>query len=174
MSAIAEVINEKVEMKEILTQIIKEYRWLKNEMERLEVMVLGGYAKAISWGVAQYGIEATLPKGSSGMCVQTIDKLERREQRRYRRLQRLDAEIYIVEYIETILETETEQTVYDMWLEGYPTREIASHIDVHRDTINDVKNAILKKALADELVETFLLYGVVDKSVNSVKSAKTI
>ncbi|MCT6942609.1 MAG: hypothetical protein M3Z62_19500, partial [Metasolibacillus sp.] len=45
--------------------MINNYRLWKKEIARLERALYGGSRNMSSWGVAQYGLEATMPKGSS-------------------------------------------------------------------------------------------------------------
>ena len=47
-----------------MEQLIRDYRWMKNEVTRLQLIIYGYQVPMNSWGVAQYGIDAAMPKGS--------------------------------------------------------------------------------------------------------------
>ncbi|WP_249928301.1 hypothetical protein [Niallia circulans] len=49
-----------------IAELIRDYRMMKREIERLQRIIYGKSVPMRSWGVAQYGVEATLPHGSSG------------------------------------------------------------------------------------------------------------
>src|SRR3954451_9107043 len=49
-----------------ITELIRDYRMMKREIERLQRIIYGTIQPMRSWGVALYGIEASMPRGSKG------------------------------------------------------------------------------------------------------------
>ena len=74
-------------------QLIRDYNWMKKEIDRLQGIIWGGSAPIRSWGVAQYGIESVMPKVSEGKVMQNwkagysgknqLDRLEKYERNVY-------------------------------------------------------------------------------------------
>lgn len=59
-----------------ISQLIRDYRWMKNEINRLQRIVYGNTFPMKSWGVAQYGIDAAMPKSSKGKSVAEMDAMD--------------------------------------------------------------------------------------------------
>ena len=72
---------------EQIAQLIRDYRWMKNEINRLQRIVYGSTFLMKSWGVAQYGIDAAMPKGSEGKSHDEMDAMDVRERKQIERLE---------------------------------------------------------------------------------------
>jgi DNA-directed RNA polymerase specialized sigma subunit len=112
-----------------------------------------------SWGLAQYGIEAVMPKGSKGKSVAELKKAETLEEKRRKRLQRYEVEIFLLETLADIFETETQKVIYDSILEGETYREIGMRLGISKDHVQKQKCEIIRQLRENEQMETFLLYG---------------
>lgn len=150
------------EMYAIINQMIKDYRWLKKEVWRLQEIIYGYHIPMRNWGVAQYGIEAVMPHGSSGKSDAEKRQIESREERRIRKLKRYEAEIFLLETLSDELKTKMQRTVYDCLLDGMTYREIALHLEISKDKVREIKREIIQQLRENEQMETFLLYGEID------------
>lgn len=161
MDTLGEAIKNdyKQEMEFIITQMIKDYRWMSQEVERLQSLIYGWSSPMHSWGVAQYGIEAVMPKGSKGKSVAELMKAETLEEKRRKRLQRYEVEIFLLETLADIFETESQKVIYDSILEGETYREIGMRLGVSKDYVQKQKREIIRQLKENEQMETFLLYG---------------
>ncbi|MEK5056029.1 hypothetical protein MHH96_21815 [Niallia sp. FSL K6-0212] len=70
-----------------IAELIRDYRMMKREIERLQRIIYGKSVPIRSWVVAQYGVEATLPHGSSGKSKEELRDMDIREQKQIMRLQ---------------------------------------------------------------------------------------
>src|SRR5690606_22853382 len=109
--------NREFDMNEIINQMIKDYRWLKKEVNRLQHILYGYHVSMQNWGVAQYGIEAIMPRGSKGKSVSELKNVESLEEKRVKRLKRYEAEVFLLETLSDSLQTEMQKVIYDCLLE---------------------------------------------------------
>lgn len=143
---------------------LADYKWKKNEIVRLEEKLFGTGQK-VSFGVAQYGIEMAMPKGSSGKSITEMKDLDRLEKRKINNFMEMKAEVEVVKSIEGIdyvMDNVYLATIYDLALEGKSMREIGKRVCMDRRTVTKHIEDIFKVAMQTELVETWLIYGVVD------------
>lgn len=159
----AALMDQGREMESIINQMIKDYRWMSKEVMRLQELIHGYSVPLSDWGVAQYGIEAAMPKGSKGKSESELIRAESLEQKRTKRLKRYEAEIYVLETLADSLETEVQKVIYDCLLEGMTHREIGFHLNISKDSVQKEKKKILGQLKENEQMETFLLYGEIDK-----------
>jgi DNA-binding NarL/FixJ family response regulator len=132
-------------MIEQLEELIRDYSWMKNEVRRLEYAIYGRSYPMRSWGVAQYGIEATLPKGSPGKSQAELRDMDVREERLLKRLKRYEERVYALEMATELLATEKEKVVYDCLLDGMSFRSIAYHVGMSRNQVKKTKDEILSQ-----------------------------
>lgn len=159
MNSTIELTQEQKEMDFIITQMIKDYRWMKKEIIRLQSIIYGYTVPIASWGVAQYGIEAVMPKGSKGKSLSEIKRAESLEDKRKKRLQRYETEVFLLETLSDTLENETQKVIFDCLLEGMTYREIGLHLGMSKDNVQKQKREIVQQLRENEQMETFLLYG---------------
>lgn len=146
----------------IITQMIKDFKWMRNEVQRLQKLLYGHSLPIQNWGVAQYGVEAAMPKGSKGKSVMELKRIESLEEKRNNRLRRYETEVYLLETLGDTLQNETQKVIYDCLLEGMSYREIALHLMISKDNVQRQKKEIIQQLLENEQMETFLLYGNLD------------
>lgn len=128
-----------------LSQLIKDYRWMKNEISRLQRIVYGSTFPMQSWGVAQYGIEAVMPKGSKGKSHAEMDAMDVRERKQIERLKVYERNVFALEMAVDALEDERQKIIYDCLLDEMTYRQIALHLAVSKDYVQKQKNEIVRQ-----------------------------
>lgn len=156
-------VNNTEDLRTTFVQMIKDYRWMVKEEQRLSKLTYIANGSVETKMVAQYGLEAAMPHANTSIKSQTELKLAgKREERNYKRLMRLRNELLILDYVNELLENDLQETVYDWLLEGESLRGIASFIETSKAVVIEVKDRIIELAINDEKIETFLLYGELD------------
>jgi len=126
-------------MKWQLEEWIRDYKFMLREIKRLDKILNGGFCREPKL-TATYGIEASLPKGSSGISQAELDQEEEREQR----MKRYQEVTKTLQKASSLLYAEKFRIVYDCMLEGMSYRAIARHMGVSRDTVHSMKENILE------------------------------
>ncbi len=141
------LLKEAARLKTIeeIESLIKDYPWMRKEVNRLEKILYGHSTPMRSWGVAQYGIESSLPKGSSGKSQSELKQIDIREERSYRRLMKFQDIVYGLEIAAEFLDDEKEKVIYDCLLDGMSYRAIAFHVGVSRNQVRKAKESILSQ-----------------------------
>ncbi|MEK5038990.1 sigma factor-like helix-turn-helix DNA-binding protein [Sporosarcina sp. FSL K6-3457] len=130
---------------EKIAQLIKDYRWMKNEINRLQSIIWGGSTPMRSWGVALYGIEAAMPRGSKGKSYAELDAMDIREKNQLDRLEKYERNVYALEKALDILEDERQKIIYDCLLDDMTHRQIAEHLSMSKDYVRHQKNDIISQ-----------------------------
>ncbi|WP_338788799.1 sigma factor-like helix-turn-helix DNA-binding protein [Metabacillus sp. FJAT-53654] len=120
-------------------QLIKDYHWMRKEVNRLERILYGYSTPMKSWGVAQYGEDAAMPKGSPGKSQMELEKMDIREERLLKRLWKLQGRVFALEAAADYLNDEIEKIVYDCMLDGMSYRAIGYHLDISREKVRQIK-----------------------------------
>lgn len=128
---------------EQIEELLRDYRWMRKQVDILQRQLYGFSSPMRSWGVAQYGLEAAMPKGSPGKSQAELKKMDIREARLYERLQRYEGQVYAIEMAGDLLETEKEKVIYDCLLEGMSYRAIGYHLGEHKNQVREAKKSIL-------------------------------
>jgi hypothetical protein len=129
--------------REQIEALLRDYRWMRKEVDRLERILFGYSSPMRSWGVSQYGIEATLPKGSPGKSQAELKDMDIREERLYKRLKKYQKIVYAIELAVDFIEDEKMKIVYDCILEGMSYRAIGYHLGISREQVRRMKNKII-------------------------------
>ncbi|MEK4701978.1 sigma-70 family RNA polymerase sigma factor [Solibacillus sp. FSL R7-0668] len=136
--------------------MIGEYRFWKKEIMRLESVMWGGYNPSRSEGVAQYGIEAVMPKGSLIRSARELDQMDARERIQYKRWEKLSSYIYALDCGFEILREEKLQTIYDCLLDGMTYRQIAEHLNTSKDFVRIKRNQIISQISQNSQIRAML------------------
>lgn len=144
-----------------LIKLISDAHWMFKEVARLEECIFGDICMKVSYGVAQYGIEMCMPKGSSGCSISESLELDRREERQLKRYYKMKAKIDVADYIAGLLGNIELETIYDCLLTGMSLTEVGKHMEKDRKLIYNVREEVCNIAVKDELVVKFFEYGVV-------------
>lgn len=128
-----------------ISQLIKDYRWMKNEINRLQRTIYGSTFPMKSWGVAQYGIDAVMPKGSKGKSFAEMDAMDVRERKQIERLEAYEKYIYAIETAVDVLADERQKIIYDCLLDEMTYRQIALHLAVSKDYVQKQKTDIVRQ-----------------------------
>ncbi|NRD80299.1 sigma-70 family RNA polymerase sigma factor [Bacillus sp. BRMEA1] len=141
-----------------INELIRDYRMMKREIERLQKILFGQAIPMRSWGVAQYGIEATLPKGSSGKSQEELRDMDIREQKNLKRLEEYQRKVFAIESAGDFLNREILKIVYDCLLSGMTRQEIADHLDISRNFVDNLRQEI-KAQLNTNVTFSKILHG---------------
>lgn len=128
-----------------ISQLIKDYNWMKKEIARLERIIYGSTSPMKSWGVAQYGDDASMPKGSSGKSHAELRDMDIREEKQIRRLEDYQRNVYALETAIDVLEDERQKIIYDCILDEMTYRQIALHLNVSKDFVQRQKIDIVRQ-----------------------------
>ena len=124
--------------------LIYDYHWMKSEVYRLHQRLFGGSIfSSKSVGVAQYGIEATLPKGSRLKSHAELETLDAREERQLKRLKNLEAKVQAIERIPDYLTDDIQLIILDCMMDGMSYRAIAAHLNMNREKVREIKDEML-------------------------------
>ncbi|MFJ7950352.1 sigma-70 family RNA polymerase sigma factor [Lysinibacillus sp. NPDC096418] len=138
--------------------LVKNYRFWKKEINRLENVLYGGSRTMSSWGVAQYGIDAAMPKGSSIRSAEELKRMDVRERGQIARLEKLRTYVYALEVAYNLIEDEQLTTIYDCLLDGMTYRQIAEHLSASKDYVRLKKQIIFSQISQNSQVSTILTY----------------
>lgn len=124
--------------------LIYQYHWRKKEMDRLSNILWGTNSNNKSVGVAQGGIESTLPKPNTSLKSHAeMDDMDAREKRLYVRWMEYQEKAHAIEVMTDYLEDEQHRIILDCMMEGMSYRSIADHLSVNRNKIRDMKEEML-------------------------------
>lgn len=132
--------------KEVVREIeslIKDYYWMDREIHRLEGILYRGRSSERSWGVAQYGLEAAMPKGSGGISKTELAAMDDKEEIIINRIKKLAKKVEAVEIASDNLKDEIHKTVLDCIMDRMSYRAIAKHLNVSRDRVKQIKDEII-------------------------------
>ncbi|AYV74485.1 sigma-70 family RNA polymerase sigma factor [Bacillus sp. PK3-056] len=141
-----------------IAELIRDYRMMKKEIERLQRIIYGKSVPMRSWGVAQYGVEATLPHGSSGKSQAELRDMDIREQKQIMRLQEYQRKVFAIESAGDFLDKEILKIVYDCMLGGMTRQQIAVHLEISRDSVDKLR-ADIKAQIGTNTTFSKLLHG---------------
>ncbi|KLV23064.1 hypothetical protein ABW02_20265 [Niallia circulans] len=141
-----------------IAELIRDYRMMKREIERLQRIIYGKSVPMRSWGVAQYGVEATLPHGSSGKSQAELRDMDIREQKQIKRLQEYRRKVFAIESAGDFLDKEILKIVYDCMLSGMTRQQIAVHLEISRVSVDKLR-ADIKTQIDTNTTFSKLLHG---------------
>lgn len=118
---------------------------MKNEVSRLQTIIYGSQVPMDSWGVAQYGIDAAMPKGSSIRSAKEMEAMDLRDIRQSERLKKYESYVYAIEKAPDFLAGEKNKIVFDCMLDGMSYRKIGNHLEMSRDKVREVKEDIISQ-----------------------------
>lgn len=169
---VKEITNKTIEeMMEMLWILVTDNDWKPSEVKRLEGIIWkreSSPSYSFSYGVAKYGIEATLARTTANgqYTDKDLENMEKKEERQFRRYIMLRADMDMLDYISTIEAIRTNkfyETVWDCLLCDMSLTEIGRHLKKDRKEISNARNEILRIAVQDEMISNYLLHGIVDK-----------
>ncbi|MDF2650094.1 MAG: hypothetical protein K0Q73_5899 [Paenibacillus sp.] len=141
-----------------IIELIRDYRMMKREIERLQKIIYGKVFPMNSWGVAQYGIEAAMPKGSKGKSQSELKSMDIRERKQLERLEKYEWAVIAIESAGDLLEKEIHKIVYDCMLSGMTRQQIATHLEISRESLDKLR-ADVKTQIESNQDFAKLLYG---------------
>ncbi len=111
-----------------------------------------------SWGVAQYGLDAAMPKGSSIRSAEEMKRMDVRERSQIQRLEKMRTYVYALEVAYDLVEDEQLQTIYDCLLDGMTYRQIAEHLSASKDYVRLKKIAVFSQISQNSQISRILTY----------------
>ena len=132
-------VAEKKFTKEDVSNILRDYRWMMNEIKRITEM-LNDTEQSLS---TQYGEEAALPKGKNKYPDTIVFEVNRRL-RKDRRMRKLLRKVEYIQQNMHKITDEKQKIVLDCLLDGMNIAEIARHMNVSRKHIHELKNQIVE------------------------------
>ncbi|USK57808.1 hypothetical protein LIS82_26665 (plasmid) [Cytobacillus solani] len=72
MKEAASIVNQ-------IETLLRDFYWMKKEVNRLQKYLYGRPSPMRSWGVAQYGLDVAMPKGISGKSQMELRSMDIRE-----------------------------------------------------------------------------------------------
>ncbi|MBM4762722.1 sigma-70 family RNA polymerase sigma factor [Bacillus sp. B15-48] len=141
-----------------ITTLIRDYRMMKREISRLQGILYGRSIPMRSWGVAQYGVEASMPKGNSRKSQSELRDMDIREQKQIQRLREYERKVYAIESAGDFLDREILKICYDCMLEGMTRKQIAIHLELSIDSVDKLRQEI-KTQLGSNTTFSELLHG---------------
>lgn len=135
---------------------VRDYNWMKKEIVRLQKVNYGNSISMRSWGVAQYGIEAVMPKGSSGKSAAELEHMDIREEKQRKRLEKYECIVYALEMAFDALEDERQKIIYDCLLEEMTYRQIAMHLNVSKDYVQRQRKKIVRQIGQSRQIQSIL------------------
>ncbi|MDU0070051.1 MULTISPECIES: sigma factor-like helix-turn-helix DNA-binding protein [Bacillus] len=131
--------------KKEIEKLISSYHWMSKEVQRLQRVLYGSDIPMRSWGVAQYGLEAAMPKGSPGKSQAELKQMDLREERLFKRLEYFEERVYAIEAAARKIEGEQHKVIYDCMMEGISYRAIGLHLGISRETVRRMKDEIINQ-----------------------------
>jgi hypothetical protein len=140
-----------------IIELVRDYRMMKREIERLQKIIYGKVFPMNSWGVAQYGIEAAMPKGSRGKSQAELKGMDIREQKQIERLEDYQRKVIAIESAGDFLDKEIHKVVYDCMLSGMTRQQIAIHLEISKESVDkfrsDIKSQIDSNTTFSKLLQ---------------------
>lgn len=147
-------IEPALEVIQMVEEDLSNYKWMINEINRikkyLNSVTTSGDLMGSS-GVAQYGIEASLPKGKGLKLAGITIPLEKYE-KTLKRLQKYESKVKQLDDVTEKLHDEKQRMVLICILEGEKMKDIAISLKVSRQRLNEIRREIVKR-IAWELYE---------------------
>lgn len=134
--------NHKYTLEEV-KQILKDYRWMLNTVKAMRESL----KEADGAAIAQYGIEAAMPKGKGCTGDVVFGEVVRRS-RQWERIEAYEERIrFVQENLYKVQEARDVEILY--WLlEGKSNRWIASHIEISHTHVARIIEEIVKALIS--------------------------
>lgn len=137
-----------VDIQDILEEVeqtIKDYKFLVKRARNLEFMIYGESVTSTgkSYGVAQYGDEAAMPRGS-GTNLHALDLEEEKLKRMKTRLELLNLKVEAVEEDVDTLPTEKHKTIMELIMQGFSYHGIAKGLGIPKTSFYRMKEEIIE------------------------------
>jgi len=126
-----------------IARLVTDYRMMRAEIDRLERILYGFKIPMDNWGVAQYGIDAAMPRGSSGKSEAELKKMDLRERKQIERLMYMRSCVLLLESFTNSFSDLRTNIIYDRVLDGLTYREIAGELGVGVTYIKERKHQII-------------------------------
>ncbi len=123
--------------KEQVSNYIRDYHWMIKEVKR----ITGNLNDTEFRGVAQYGIEATLPKPQGSKVDQIANEVARREINHKQAQKYLKRIMFIQDNMHKV-KNDRHKAVLDCLLEGLSVTKVSYHMGVSRKHVHSIKDDV--------------------------------
>jgi DNA-directed RNA polymerase specialized sigma subunit len=125
---------------EQVSNIIRDYHWMVKEISRINNIL----KDTEFTGTAQYGLEATLPKGNKVHHDKMDFEVDRRI-KKSRRVEKMERKIRFIQERFDRLKDEREKVILDCLLDGMNLTDISEHLGMSRKHIHKIKDNIAEQ-----------------------------
>jgi DNA-binding NarL/FixJ family response regulator len=126
--------------KKQIADALRDYKWMINEIKRQRKML----EDAGDGITAQYGIEASLPKGSGQNSDPVFREYLRREKKN-KWVEKLEEKVLFIQEYSKAITNERERAVLECMLDGMSMIAISRHMGLSERHIYNIRNAIVDK-----------------------------
>jgi hypothetical protein len=141
---------------EKIEELLKNYRRMLREIDRLESALYRGGSPGRSWGVAQYGLEAAMPKGSGGISQAELTAMDKRDEYLYKRIKELADKVNAVDLVVENINSEIHRMVFDCLIDEMSYRAISKHLGISRDKVKQTKDEIIYQLSQNDQIRKVL------------------
>ena len=120
--------------------LLKNYHWKVKEIKRIDE-----YLEDTDFqGVAQYGVEATMPNGQGVVGKALENEIVRRSKKSKRLLEYIQEVNYINERLDRVTD-DRERVILDCMLDGMSITAISNHMGFSRKHVHKLQDEIVDK-----------------------------
>jgi len=130
--------------KKNIENLIRDYHWMRKEAEHLEKIVFGN-ERPKNWGVAQYGIEAMMPKGSNLKTKSELEAMDTREQRQYKRWHYYKKRVTAVERLSELVQGDKQLMILDCMIDRMSLDRISKRLGISKGKVISLKDDMLSQ-----------------------------
>ncbi|MGY4715358.1 sigma-70 family RNA polymerase sigma factor [Bacillus amyloliquefaciens] len=131
-----------------IENLINSYHWMVKEVQRLQRVLYGSTIPMKNWGIAKYGLEAAMPKGSLGKSQDELRQMDMREERLFKRLKYYEERVYAVELGAEKIKGEQHKVIYNCKMEGMSYRAIGLPL-AFQGTVRKMKDELISQLCQD-------------------------
>jgi hypothetical protein len=141
---------------EKIEELLKNYKRMLKEIDRLESALYRGGLPDRSWGVAQYGLDAAMPKGNGGISRAELTAMDKRDEYLYKRIKELAEKVNAVDMVLENINSEIHRMVFDCMVDGMSYRSISKHLGISRDKVKQIKDEIISQLSQNSQIQQVL------------------
>jgi hypothetical protein len=128
-----------MEIVQTVEEDLRNYKWMPKRIKELRK----GLEDAGEGLVRRYGLESSMPK-PQGNTSDPINREVERRSRDWERLKKLESKIANIDNYVSSLNSERDREILQCILDGWKYKDIAFHVGVSRDTLNEIKKTLVK------------------------------
>ena len=123
-----------------ISAAIKNYKWMMQLLINRRLEAVSGSRSLI----AQYGIDAAMPKAQNSPSDPIFNEIQRIEKHE-KNTRKIRRKVLMIQKHSKVIKGEKDVLVLDMLLDGLPLREIASELNMSIGSVQSSKDRIINK-----------------------------